>query len=217
MTGGLDTTMTDFERTILTREELREVIPEPSELVTRKVLAAGLDRHCGDFIRRCPFVLIASSDREGNFDISPKGDPAGFVKIIDEKTLVIPDRPGNNRADTLENILLNPKVGLIFLIPGKGESLRVSGAARIVGDHALLESMAVNGRTPKLAIVVDVTEAFFHCSKAMIRSKLWKPQEWPSLDGLPRLAQTMVDAGRLDLKEKDMHAIVVNDEEQRLY
>ena len=209
--------MAEFEETIVTREQLREVIPEPSELVTRKVLTAGLDQHCVSFIRRCPFVLIASSDRQGNVDVSPKGDPVGFVKLIDGKTLAIPDRPGNNRADTLENIIQNPKIGLIFLIPGKGETLRISGTARIARDRQLLESMTANGRVPLLAVVVEVQEAFFHCSKAMIRSRLWRPEEWPSLDGLPRLAQTMVDAGRLDLTEKEMHDIVVDDEKQRLY
>lgn len=201
---------------IRTREELREVIPEPSDLVTRKVLCK-LDSHCAAFLNRCPFVVIASSDRNGHVDTSPKGDPPGFAKILDEHTIVIPDRPGNNRADTLENILQNPKVGLIFLIPGKGESLRISGIARITTDHRLLDTMAVKRRKPKLAIVVTVEEAFFHCSKAVIRSKLWQPEQWPSLNGLPRLAQTMVDAGQLELTEAEMHKIVVTDENQRLY
>ena len=117
----------------------------------------------------------------------------------------------------MENILQNPEVGLIFMIPGKTETLRISGVARIVRDPALLTSMAVHGQIPKLAIVVDVQEAFFHCSKCMIRSKLWQPQDWPGLDGLPRLAQTMVDAGKLELTEDEMHEIVANDERERLY
>jgi PPOX class probable FMN-dependent enzyme len=205
-----------FNDVIDSKDQLRQVIKEPSELVTRKTLS-GLDRHCGVFINRSPFVLLASADADGNLDVSPKGDPQGFVKILDEKTLVIPDRPGNNRADTLENILQNPKIGLIFLIPGKRETLRVSGTAKIVRDIDLRESMAVKGKVPALAIVVDVEEAFFHCSKCMIRSKLWEPDHWPNLDGLPRLAQTMVDAGKLELSEQEMHEIVVNDERERLY
>ena len=189
---------------------------EPSELVTRKVLSY-LDKHCGVFIGRSPFMLLASADANGNVDISPKGDPQGFVKILDKQTLAIPDRPGNRRADSIENILQNPKVGLIFMIPGKTETLRVSGVASIVRDTALRDSMAIRGRSPELAIVVDVQEAFFHCSKCMIRSKIWEQEHWPSLEGLPRLAETMVDAGQLELSESDMHAIVVNDERERLY
>jgi hypothetical protein len=189
---------------------------EPSDKVTRKSLSA-LDKHCGVFIGRAPFMLIASADSNGNTDVSPKGDPIGFVKILDDKTLAIPDRLGNKRADTIENILTNPNVGLIFLIPGKTETLRVSGKAQVVRDKALLDSMAVKGKSPDFAIIVTVEEAFFHCSKCMIRSKLWQSEHWPDLDGLPRLAQTMVDGGKLELTESEMHEIVVNDERERLY
>ena len=208
--------MTQFDNVIKTRDELRAVLKEPNDRVTGKTLA-HLDKHCGAFIRRSPFMLLASADANGNMDVSPKGDPAGFVRIIDRHTLAIPDRPGNNRADSLENLLQNPKIGLIFMIPGKRETLRVSGSATIVRDEALRESMAVGGRVPEIAIVVAVDEAFFHCSKCMIRSKLWEPEHWPSLDGLPSLAQTMIDAGKLDLTEQQMHDIVVNDERERLY
>jgi len=131
--------------------------------------------------------------------------------------LAIPDRPVNHRADSMENILQNPNVGLIFLIPGKTETLRVSGIASIVRDAGLRDSMSVNGRSPELVIIVDVKEAFFHCSKCMMRSRLWKPDYWPDLEGLPRLAETMVDAGRLELSESEMHEIVLNDERERLY
>lgn len=208
--------MRTFEQVIATREQLREVLKEPSELVTLKTLD-HLDKFCGMFVGRSPFALLATADAAGNTDISPKGDPAGFVKVLDDKTLVIPDRPGNHRADSLENILQNPKVGLIFMIPGKTETLRVSGTATIVRDQALLDSMAVQGRSPALAIAVHVEEAFFHCSKCMIRSGLWKTGQWPDLEGLPRLAETMVEAGKLPLSEEQMHDIVVNDERERLY
>jgi len=117
----------------------------------------------------------------------------------------------------MENILQNPNVGLIFLIPGKTETLRVSGTAIIVRDMDLRDSMTVNGRSPELVIIVDVKEAFFHCSKCMIRSRLWTPEYWPDLQGLPRLAETMVDAGKLELSESEMHKIVLNDELERLY
>ncbi|TFH86211.1 pyridoxamine 5'-phosphate oxidase family protein [Billgrantia azerbaijanica] len=208
--------MTRFDDRIETRRQLRAELPEPSELVTRKCLSA-LDRHCGLFIGRSPFLLLASADAQGNVDISPKGDPEGFVKILDARTLAIPDRPGNHRADSMENILTNPKVGLIFLIPGKTETLRVSGTATITRSPVLLDSLAIAGRSPKLAILVRVEEAFFHCSKCMLRSKLWQPEHWPDLEGLPRLAQTMVDAGNLALTEDEMHRIVADDERERLY
>ena len=208
--------MKKFNDVITTREQLRSVIDEPWDMVIDKALDR-LDKHCGVFINRCPFLLISSADAQGNADISPKGDPVGFVKIIDEKTLAIPDRPGNDRADTFENILQNPKVGLIFMIPGKSETLRVSGVASIVRDKHLRNSMAIRGRAPDFALVVHVEEAFFHCSKSIMRSKLWKQEEWPELSGLPRLADTMVDAGQLSISKEEMHEIVVNDEIDRLY
>ncbi|MEL6951020.1 MAG: MSMEG_1061 family FMN-dependent PPOX-type flavoprotein [Pseudomonadota bacterium] len=208
--------MARFNDVIETREQFRSIMGEPSALVTRKSLSA-LDKHCGVFIGRAPFMLIASADANGKTDVSPKGDPLGFVKILDDKTLAIPDRLGNKRADTIENVLQNPNVGLIFLIPGKTETLRVSGKAQVVRDEALRESMAVKGKSPDFVIVVTVEEAFFHCSKCMIRSKLWQSQHWPDLEGLPRLAQTMVDGGKLELTESEMHEIVVNDERERLY
>ena len=208
--------MARFDDVIETREQFRSIMGEPSDKVTRKSLSA-LDKHCGVFIGRAPFMLIASSDSNGNTDVSPKGDPTGFVKILDDKTLAIPDRLGNKRADTIENVLQNPGVGLIFLIPGKTETLRVSGKAQVVRDEALRESMAVKGKSPDFVIIVTVEEAFFHCSKCMIRSKLWQAEHWPDLQGLPRLAQTMVDGGKLELTEGEMHEIVVNDERERLY
>lgn len=208
--------MNTFKEIVSTREQLRTILKEPSALVRRKTLAR-LDRHCKAFIARSPFVLVSSSDKNGNMDISPKGDPQGFVRVLDNKTLAIPDRLGNNRADSMENLLQNPKIGLIFLIPGKSETLRVSGRAVIVRDAELRKAMAIKNRSPELAIVVEVEEAFFHCSKCVIRSKLWQPEHWPSLDGLPKLAQTMVDAGNLDLSASEMHEIVEKDERDRLY
>lgn len=208
--------MVEFTDIIETREQLRAILSEPHEMLTRKTLT-HLDKHCGVFINRAPFMLLSTSDAKGNVDISPKGDPAGFVKILDEQTLAIPDRPGNHRADSMENILQNPRVGLIFMIPGKTETLRISGTAKIVRDEALRNSMVVQRKAPEFVLVVTVQEAFFHCSKCMIRSKLWQQEHWPDLDGLPRLAETMVDAGKLDLSEEEMHAIVINDEKERLY
>jgi len=208
--------MKKFKEVIKTRDEFRSIMKEPSELVTRKTLSY-LDKHCGVFINRSPFILLATADANGNVDISPKGDPIGFVKILDEKTLLIPDRLGNRRADSIENILQNPKVGLFFLIPGKTETLRISGTATVVRDSDIRDSMAIKGKSPDFVIAVEVEEAFFHCSKCMIRSQLWKPGQWPDLDGLPNLAETMVDAGNLELSKEEMHEIVLTDEKERLY
>ena len=127
-------------------------------------------------------------------DISPKGDAPGFVRILDERTLAIPDRPGNQRFDTFGNIFQSPRLGLNFLIAGKRVTLRIGGRARVGPDQELLESLAAGGKVPSLADVVHVDEAFFHCSKCMIHSRLWQPDQWPTLEGLPTLAETMKDA-----------------------
>lgn len=204
-----------FDATITTHTQLRELMGEPVHPVVVAKTLSALDRHCRTFIARSPFVLIASADRGGRMDISPKGDPAGFVQVLDDHTLAIPERPGNQRFDTLRNLIDNPRVGLIFLIPGKRETLRVSGTARIVTDHGLRDSMAIKGKSPALALVVDVEEAFFHCAKCMVRSAMWEPKQWPSLDGLPTLAQAMQAA--TDIPVELLHEAVTADEVGRLY
>jgi len=181
----------EFADTITTFEGLREVLPQPHPLVADKEVT-HLDEHCRSFIERSPFVLIASTDGSGRIDVSPKGDPAGFVRVLDDHTLAIPDRPGNKRADTFVNVLQHPHVGLIFLIPGTKTTLRVRGRARIVRDESLLESMAISERVPQLALVVDVAEALFHCSKCIIRSKLWN-SDLAVADDETLLARAMKD------------------------
>jgi uncharacterized protein len=206
-----------FAREVSSEQELREIMGEPiAQAVVDKSLSA-LDRHCRAFIGRSPFVLISSSDAGGRSDISPKGDPPGFVGVLNDHTLVIPDRPGNRRLDTLRNILQNPHVGLIFLIPGKRETLRISGTARIVQDAELAATLSVAGKRPDLCIVVDVEEAFFHCAKCIVRSKLWSPEAWPRTDDLPSLAQTMIDAARIDVPEAALQGVIDQDERERLY
>jgi uncharacterized protein len=195
---------------------LEAVLGRPNERVSRKVIDV-LDVHCRRFIARCPFLLVASADAAGAIDVSPKGDPAGFVQVLDDKTLAIPERPGNRRADTFRNVLQNPRVGLIFLIPGKRETLRISGLAQIVRDAALRETMAVGGKLPDLALVVSVEEAFFHCAKSMIRSHLWEPEAWPSLDGLPSLAEAGVAHAKLSNSIAEIQGFIDIDERTRLY
>jgi len=207
----------EFKDLVESEAQLRALMGDPvAPPVVEKTLTS-LDRHCRAFVGRSPFVLIASSDSEGRMDVSPKGDAPGFVKILDEKTLAIPDRPGNQRFDTFRNLFQSPRVGLIFLIPGKRETLRIGGNAQVVRDHQLLDSMAAKNKVPSLAIVVHVDEAFFHCSKCMIRSRLWQPDHWPSLEGLPTLAETMKDAASVPGPVEALEGVIREDEETRLY
>ena len=205
-----------FSDVVNSELELRAAMGEPHSSVVTKTINI-LDKHCRVYISRSPFLLIASSDGQGHFDVSPKGDPPGFVSILDDHTLVIPERLGNKRADTFNNVLSNPSVGLIFLIPGKRETLRISGKARIIRDADVLDRMSVKGRAPQFGLAVHVEEAFFHCAKCIVRSKLWSPAEWPYTEGLPSLAQTMVDGGKLEMPVEEMQEGIEQDEAERLY
>jgi uncharacterized protein len=205
-----------FQDVISTQDELEAVLGRPSERALAKVTGT-LDGICRDFISRSPFILIASSDGDGNFDVSPKGDPPGFVKVLDSHTLAIPERPGNKRADTFRNVLRNPQVGLIFLVPGNRETLRVSGDALIVRDPELRKEMSCSGKVPDLALVVSVREAFMHCAKCMIRSHLWEPALWPSLDGVPSLAEAIVAHAKMDTSVAELQARIDDDARSRLY
>lgn len=206
----------EFEEIITSRERLREIIKEPSPKVSHKAID-HVDGICARFIAASPFVIVATRGRENRLDVSPKGDPAGFVAILDPKTLAIPDRLGNNRADGFENLLVYPEVGLIFMIPGVGDTLRVSGKARIVRDAALQKQMAVNGKLPNLVIVVSVEEAFMHCAKSIVRSNLWLKQGWPDTRNVPSLAEAMVAHGALAETIPEIQEIIDNDGRQRLY
>ena len=149
-----------------------------------------IDEIAEQYINASSFIIIATEDGTGNTDVSPKGDPAGFVKILDKNHIAIPDRPGNRRLDTLQNILKNPNVAILFLVPGTGETLRVYGEARIVQDAKLLESMAINGRDPLVAVVVHVTKVMIHCPKCIIRSDLWS-NTTSDTPPLPEIGQAM--------------------------
>lgn len=205
-----------FEEVIISRERLRELNKHPSHFVRNKEID-HLDDICRRFIAASPFVVIASRGRDGRLDVSPKGDPAGFVKVLDDKTLAIPDRLGNNRLDTFENLLTCPDVGLIFIIPGNGDTLRVSGKGQIVRDSALQDRLAVNGKPPNLVLVITVEEAFLHCPKCIIRSRLWKPDQWPDLSDVPTLAEAMVAHGSLSESMTEVEAVIENSNTKRLY
>ena len=167
-----------FRDAFTSEDELRAIVGRPSELAVRKEIAY-LDAHCRAFIARSPFVVIATAGASGRADVSPKGDPPGFVQVLDDHRLVIPDRPGNRRLDGMRNLLENPHVGLLFLIPGLDETLRVNGRGRISIDPALLESFAVESKLPRSVLIVTVEKIYFQCSKALVRSKLWDPESWP--------------------------------------
>jgi len=205
-----------FQEVVTTEEDFRSVIGHPSPLVVRKEVSS-LDSNARHFIGRCPFLLIGTSGADGRIDVSPKGDPPGFVSVLDDKTLAIPDRLGNRRADTFKNLIANDQIGLIFLIPGKQETLRVSGRAIIVRDLSVREQLAVRDKLPEFAIIVAVEQMFFHCAKCVIRSNLWTPDAWPSLGGLPSLAEAMVSAGRLEQSVPEMQALIEKDAATRLY
>jgi PPOX class probable FMN-dependent enzyme len=184
---------------VTTRDELRTIYktPRPTDGSIRKELKA-LDGHCRSFIGKSPFVLIGSSDGAGNADVTPKGDRPGFAAVLDDQTIAIPDRPGNNRLDTLENIVVNPAVGLLFLIPGMNETLRVNGEARITTDAALRERLAVEGKPPQSVVIVTVKAAYMHCAKAFMRSELWKPESWPDRASMPTLGEILRDQLAVD-------------------
>lgn len=205
-----------FEHTITDPAELRRRLGEPSQIAMAKCLSR-LDEHCRAFVAKSPFLLISSANERGEMDVSPKGDPAGFVRVLDDTTLAIPDRLGNRLGDTFYNVLENPQVGLIFLVPGKGETLRVNGTAQIVVDPKLLESMAVHGKTPAFALVVEVREAFLHCAKCIIRSNLWTPSEWPDVSGLATLAQAIADQTDRQDSVEELEEGIRRGETERLY
>jgi len=177
---------------IETPEALRAAYGEPSDLVRRKALDR-LDRHCRALIQASPFVVIGTADAQGRQDVSPRGDPPGFVAVLDERRLLIPDRPGNKRLDSLANVLENPRVGLLFMIPGMNETLRVNGRGSIVTDPELLEPLAVQGKAPPSALLVEVEEAFLHCAKAFLRSKLWDPEAQVDRKDFPTLGRMIAD------------------------
>jgi PPOX class probable FMN-dependent enzyme len=175
---------------ITSLDQLRELYPPPRQRSILKELD-HLDEHCGRFISLSPFVLISSADAAGNCDVSPKGGPPGFVALLDDHRLLIPDATGNRRLDGLQNMLENPRVGLLFLIPGMGETLRINGRVTLTRDPDLLADLRTGGRPAQLGLVVTIEQAYLHCAKALIRSKLWQADTWPQ--ELPSAAEILND------------------------
>jgi uncharacterized protein len=173
----------------ITTEELRAHYGEPNERSLRKEIRF-INADYRRFIELSPFVVMATGGPDG-LDCSPRGDLPGFVRVIDERTLALPDRPGNNRVDSLSNVVVAPQVGLLFMVPGVGETLRVNGRARVSLDPALLESFAVDGKPPRSVLVIDVESVYFHCSKAIVRSNLWDPARYVERTELPSAGEML--------------------------
>src|SRR6184192_2878758 len=184
--------------------QLRAIIGSPAEVVVSKI-ADRLNELTRQFIERSPFVCVATARPDGGIDVSPRGDPPGFVRVIDERTVLLPERPGNRIADTLTNLLADPRVALLFLIPGVGDTFRVNGTAVITDDRDLLSTSAVNGKVPRLGIVVSVMEAYTQCAKALIRSDLWNPENHIERRELPASGEILrlISLPNLDVDEHE--------------
>ena len=182
----------DANQAIETAAGLRGIYGDAMGLAVAKEMTR-LDRHCRDFIALSPFMVIGSANAAGAADVSPKGDAPGFVQVLDDRPLLIPDRPGNNRLDTLEHITENAEVATIFFVPGVKETLRINGRARIVADTEVTAQFEVNGKLPKTAILIEVREVFMHCAKALVRSRLWEGDYQVERTALPRYAEILAD------------------------
>ena len=182
--------------------QLRTVLGEPTELV-RKKIADRLNPLTRQFVERSPFAVVATGRPDGGLDVSPRGDPAGFVRILDERTLLLPDRPGNKLADSLTNLLADDRIAILFLIPGVNDTFRVNGRARIVDDPELLAGSTVEGKEPLLGILVEVEEAYTQCPKALLRSELWNPDRHVDRSELPASGEILraVADSELDVEE----------------
>jgi len=186
-----------IERAVTSERELRELYGHPGERAVAKEQPV-IDEHCREFITHAPFLVMGTAGADGRCDVSPKGDAPGFVLVLDDSHLVIPDRLGNNRIDGHLNIVDNPHVGMIFLIPGREDTLRVNGRACVVRDAEVLARLEAQGKRPKVAIGVEIEECFLHCAKAFKRSGLWDRERWPDVTGLPSMAKILWD--QIDLQ-----------------
>lgn len=197
-------------------QDLRDMYPtlhvsQPAKIIDH------VDAHIRVWIERSTFLTMATFDAAGNVDVSPKGDPAGFVKVLDDKTLAVPDRPGNHRFDGFQNILETGRVGLVFLVPNRNEVVRVNGSARVVRDADIREACAIKGRVPDFAVLVHVEEAFYHCGKAIIRSRLWHPEEAGPVAGLPTYAEALMAHGKPDISMDALEERLDHNDRNRLY
>ena len=208
--------MYQAKKPVTTAGELQAMLGDMHPSQVNKIID-HIDDHCRAWIERTTFVTIASTNAKGQMDVSPKGDPAGFVKVLDRKTLAVPDRIGNQRADTFFNVLETPRVGMMFVVPKRKEVVRINGSAEVVMDDELRDLTEMNGHRPDLVLLVRVEEAFFHCGKSMIRSRMWQPDHWGSTDGLPTYATALKDHGDMDMPLEEIEARMAHNEADRLY
>jgi PPOX class probable FMN-dependent enzyme len=205
-----------IDPTVADKSTLREIVGEPLPIVANKEMPR-LDKYCRQFIEMSPFLCLGTAAADGHIDMSPRGDPAGFVKIIDDRTILIPDRQGNQRVDSMVNIVENPNVGVIFFLPGVEETLRIRGRATITRDHGLLAPLALNGKTPKLGLLVEIDKVFFQCAKALIRSKLWHPETPIKRSDFPSFGQIARDQRRPHLTVEEVEAQIQESYRTKLY
>ncbi len=201
---------------IETVEQLRTVYDQPSELVMKKSLPR-LEKHCRRIISLSPMVMVGTSDATGCQDVTPRGGEPGWVHVIDDKTVALPDWPGNNRLDTLRNLLERPNIGLLFLVPGLDETLRINGRAELRTDEALCRRFETRGKLPKCVLMVTVDEAYLHCAKAFMRSKLWSPESRIVRDALPSIGQMIKDQLSLNVAEPESREKMAERYEKVLY
>ncbi len=187
--------MTSPDNRIKSVEEYRSLRGDAHQMNYDKSISF-IDDHVANFLAMSSFLTVASIDANGKMDVSPKGDPPGFVKIVDETTIAIPERPGNRRADTYTNVLQNPAVALICMVPGMDETLRINGTASVSTDPDLLKTMEVNGHLPEVALLVDVEEAFLHCGKALKRGRVWDPEAQIDRSTYPKIGEVIFDHGK---------------------
>ncbi|MBS1695197.1 MAG: pyridoxamine 5'-phosphate oxidase family protein [Actinobacteria bacterium] len=186
-----------MERTVTSAEQLREIVGHPVDAVIKKV-RPRLTAVQRDWLARSPLGFLATTDAAGRVDVSPKGDPPGFVHVIDDSTIAIPERPGNKRVDGFLNVLQNPHVGTLFLIPGRGDTLRINGTGRVLADADYFDTMSIAGRRPILALEISIDEVFSHCAKAFLRSDAWEPDTWD-----PAAAPSVAQLAKAFLPELD--------------
>ena len=204
------------DKHIKSTSDLREIADLPSHFVTDKIID-HMDDLSGKFIAASSLAILSSTRVDGIQDVTPRGDPPGFAKVLGPELLAIPDRPGNGRMDTFENIFANPNVGVLFIIPGHRDTLRVSGKGAVVQDAALGETLAVNGRPAELVLLIEVERVLCHCPKAFVRGMVWQAGGWPNTSDVPSLAEMMVAHGKLSVTIQEMDNIVVEDGKNRLY
>lgn len=201
---------------ISTQSDLRAHYNAPSRFVNNKVLD-HIDELAARFIAKTALVFLATRRPDGQIDVSPRGDPPGFLRLLNPSLLALPDRLGNNRVDAFENIIQTPQVGLICVIPGHRDTLRISGEARIVRDDDLASSLSVSGKPAQTALLIKVNRVQCHCPKAFMRGGVWSPEKWPETEDVPTLAEMMCKHGALEESIADVKGIVQRDGENRLY